>query len=202
MAVSLVAAFVGIANYRIHRELRIFLYYSFFSLITDLTEYMRYAGGMDKPFPMLVQAWTSVLFMVFEFLVFSYFILSNVKDIRRRRAIKALSGIFLICFVMGIVLRRQGFANYWEFYFWESIFLTIPCLIYFYELFTSGPEGSLKALPAFWVITGILMLNCSSIPLYLTLAYMGKYLFIAYNLIYLLYASFFFMVIRANRATG
>lgn len=201
MAVTLIAVFVGIAHYRNRRELRIFIYYSFFSLLTDLTDYIRYAMGMDKPFPLLVQALATYLFMVFEFFAFSYFILSHVKDIRRKRVIKTIPGVFLIFLVLCMILHL-GFIYYWNFYLFESILLTIPCLIYFYELYMHGPEVPLKALPAFWVITGILMVNCCSIPLYLTMAYLDKYMLLAYNLIYLLYTALFCMVIRANLATG
>jgi hypothetical protein len=196
LASTVAALFVATIYYRRQPELRIFLYYTLFSFLTDLTDLYRVMVGVNERFPILLQAALNVVFTFFEFVVFAWFIYLQMSGTRSRRAIKILSSIYLTYMLLGVIWRHM-FIWYQGFYFLESVFITILCLLYFYELFAHTPEGPLNTQPAFWIITGILLMNCCCIPLYLTIGFLGKYIFVSYNLIYLLYTVFFGLMIRA-----
>lgn len=198
IAMSLAALFVGIKHYG-QRELRVFTYYILFSLVQDLTDLYRVLEGVNKPIPEMVQGWLSNLFTLFEFVVFNYFILSHVTGRKRRSAIRIVAGIFLLLFFESIIVHHSYLVDYRVFYLSESVFLTIPCLIYFYELFVDIRNYPLKDRSAFWIITGTLFVNCCGIPIYLMWRYLDRYAGSALDLNYLLYTLFFVLLIKAYR---
>lgn len=196
LIVSASALFLSMAQYRRQPELRIFFYYTLFSLITDLTDLYRALVGVNEHFPFLVQAWSNLFFAIYEFLIFIYFIFRQVSGRGRRRTLRVLTVSYLGYLLFTITLAHKLLTEQ-SLYFTESILVTIASLLYFYELFTQTPEDPLKTQPAFWIITGILLLNCCSLPLYLTMAFLGKYYIVSYNLVYVLYTVFFCLMMRA-----
>jgi hypothetical protein len=59
----------------------------------------------------------------------------------------------------------------------------------------------LKNQPSFWIITGILFLNTSSIPMLLTAGLLGNYSAAAFCLNFILYSILFILIIRAYLCT-
>lgn len=195
IAAAIAALAVSLKYYNRHRVLHIFTWYTLFSLVQDGTDYYRWAKN-DTGLPRTIAGATGNAFMLFEFIVCIYFILLNVSSALRRRVIKIDAGIFL-SFILFCFIRKHFLLYTSVFWFFESLFLVLPCLVYFYELFLDVHERPLKNQPAFWIITGILFLNCFAIPLFLTTGLLGKYEEAAFSLNYILYALFFSLLIRA-----
>jgi hypothetical protein len=196
LLMSFAALMMGLFRYRRQPELRIFFFYTLFSLLTDLMDVYRVAAGPNARFAGMLEGWANLLFTIYEYVLFLHYIYLHVSGVLRRRTIKILGGIYLGYLLLSITLFHK-LLSYQSFYFLESVFITIPCLLYFYELFVQTPESPLKTKPSFWIITGILLLNCGALPLYVVFGSLGKYLDSCYNLVFLLYTSLFCLIIRA-----
>jgi hypothetical protein len=195
IAASIAALVVSLKYYGRHGKLHLFTWYILLSLFQVATDYFRIAGN-NVGIPRLVAGITGNVFMLYEFILCIYFILLHVSSVTRRRIIKVDAGIYL-SFVVFCFCRNYRFIINAVFFFFESLFLVLPCLIYFYELFLGISDRSLKNQPDFWIITGILFLNSCAVPLFLTLGGLGKYEHAAFSLNYILYAIFFLLLIRA-----
>lgn len=195
-SVTLIALVISIKYYHRHRELRVFTYYILLSLLEDSTSVYETIMGPDIFFPHVIHGVIANMFMLTEFSVFVYFILQHISTVKRRRAIQ-IDAVLFFLLVLWTMLRDHRFIIIAGLFPVESFFLVLPPLLYFFELFIRAPSNALKDQPAFWIITGILFLNCCSIPLQFAKAYMGRHAIEWYNLNYLLYALFFFLLIKA-----
>ena len=83
----------------------------------------------------------------------------------------------------------------------ESVFLVFPCLIYFYEFFSTATLRPLRDQPAFWVVSGILFVHAGDIPLQMTIHFLGSLQEMAYMLNYILFSILFILLIRAYLCT-
>ena len=195
---TIAALVVGIIRYRYHRTLRIFTWYIAFSLLTDLIASYIYAYWPRGSFPMQVMNATTIIFSLFEFVVCNLFILHYISSQPRRRIIR-ISGLLYFAALLFVVFVT--YPLYYDEYYTvpEAIFLVIPCLFYFYELFLTRNLRPLTDQPAFWVVTGILFLNACDIPLLVTANFMGNAHDFneAYSLNYVLYSILFVLLIRA-----
>lgn len=194
---ELVALGVAIKYYRRHKILRIFPYYLLLSLMEVWTDYL--SGIGDRPVSLInLHGGVSNVFMLFEYSVCTLFILRYISSRGRRRAIYINSLLFagLLAFALIQNWRNAYQAN---FFFWESFFLLLPCLLYFYDLFVSAQPGSLTDQPSFWVVTGFLFLNACTIPMLLAVLMLGRYHVIALSLNYILYIVLCILLIRAYR---
>ena len=138
----------------------------------------------------------SNFFILAEYGIFTYFLYHSIYSIKRKRAIKANAGIFFLILLCAWV-RKPRFEYSPTLFSLESIFLILPCLVYFYELFIDLNMEPLKDQPPFWVNTGILFLNACSIPLFVGVTLIHQYFEIAFSLNYILYTIFYLLVIRA-----
>jgi len=200
MIATLAALVVSLRYYNRHKDLRIFTYYILFSFLQDLTEFFAPAVKMDKITSRIILASSEYAFMLFEFIVCNYFILQHLSSARRRMAVKVNALIFF-CLLLYMGLRYYKVIYLRSFFLFEAIFLVLPCLLYFYELFVNVRPEPLKNQPSFWIITGILFLNACSIPMLLTVGLLGKYSQAAFFLNFILYSIFFILIIRAYLCT-
>jgi hypothetical protein len=193
------ALVVSIIRYHYHRNLRIFTYYIAFSLVQDLTAYYAFPYGNYRSFRMVVMNLTGLGFMLFEFVACNVFILRYISGARRRKIVK-ISG--LLFFAVLSITASITYPYYWDEYYIvpESVFLVIPCLIYFYELFLTMNLKPLTDQPAFWVVTGILFLSACNIPLLVSSQFLRKYAYFdeAYSLNYIFYSLLFLLLIKAS----
>jgi hypothetical protein len=190
---GIAALVVGIKNYRRHRELRIFTFYVLFSLTQDASDFFRCMCPKGAIAPMIIEGCITLGFMLFEFGVWTFFILSHITSAKRRMIVKIIPIVFVvltICFIWW----KSGEVN---FLLLNCTLLALPCFFYFYELFLSVHEKPLKDQPSFWVITGMLFFSCCSIPLYLIMNAFGKSANETFSLNYILYSLFFSLLIRA-----
>lgn len=195
IAATLAALFTGIRYYRRHRQLRVFLWYTLFSLVEDAADYYR-QWSYNAHLPKMISGGVANAFMLFEFLTCIYFIRMHVSSVLRRRVIM-IDAVIYLAFVLYCFIRARQTLYTPIFFFFESLFLIVPCLVYFYELFLDINLLPLKNQPAFWIITGILFLNCFEIPLLLTEGELGIYHEVAFSLNFVLYILFFSLLIRA-----
>jgi hypothetical protein len=195
MMATLAALVVSLRYYNRHKDLRIFTYYIFFSLLQDLTEFFANAVKMDKITSRIILASSENAFILFEFIVCNYFILQHLSSARRRMSVKVNALIFF-CFLLSLGVMYYKVIYLHTFFIFEAIFLVLPCLLYFYELFVNVRPVPLKNQPSFWIITGILFLNACSVPMLLTLGLLGKYSHAAFFLNFILYSIFFILIIR------
>jgi hypothetical protein len=196
---TVIALVFSIRYYRSHRSLRIFTYYIFFSLLADIAAFWERASGRIGYSEHIALNIYYNLFIVIEFLAFSLFILHYVRKRSARLAIKTtiivfLGIFFLISFVHFDFVPRLKYIIY---IIAESVFLVFPCLIYYYELFITVTPRPLKDEPSFWAVTGIFVLKSCSIPLWLTLTWLGRFAPIAFSLNSVLYSILFILLIRA-----
>jgi hypothetical protein len=197
---SFAALVVSLRYYNRHKDLRIFTYYILFSFLQSLEEFFVHSMIPDKITLRIILASSENAFMLFEFIVCNYFILQHLSSARRRTAVK-VNALIYFCFLLSVGVRHYKSIYLSTFFFLESIFLVLPCLLYFYELFVNIHPEPLKNEPPFWIISGILFLNACSIPMLLTVGLLGKYSIAAFSLNFVLYSIFFILIIRAYCCT-
>jgi hypothetical protein len=188
---------VSIRYYHRHKILRVFPYYLAFSLLEVWSGFILSSAGNHMPLKH-VPGVIANIFMLFEYSLCNFIILRQISSKGRRRAIYINTLIFVAVLAFAI-LENYHFAFQATFFFVESLFLLLPCLLYFYELFVSVQPAPLKDQPVFWVVTGFLFLNACSIPMLMTVGQAGHYHEAVYSLNYILYAIFSILLIRAYR---
>jgi hypothetical protein len=194
------ALVISISYYNRHKDLRIFTYYILFSFLQSLTEFFVHTGDLDQLTSRIISVTSQNAFMLFEFIVCNYFILQHLSSVRRRKLVK-INALIYFCFLLWVGVRHYQLIYQSTFFFFESIFLVLPCLLYFYEQFVNMYPEPLKNQPSFWIITGILFLNATSIPMLLTEGLLRKYYSAALCLNYILYSILFILIIRAYLCT-
>ena len=145
---SFAALVVSIRYYNRHKDLRIFTYYILFSFLQSLTELIVRTGDLDKLTSRTILASSENAFMLFEFVVCNYFILRQLTSVRRRKTLK-INALIYFCFLLWVGVRHYKEVYLNTFFFFESIFLVLPCLLYFYELFVNIRPEPLKNQPSF-----------------------------------------------------
>jgi hypothetical protein len=144
----------------------------------------------------------SVIYIITEISTFFIYINKNICNSKVKLAIKILLGLFYL--LVTYTCYNHYFSYYDTMLSWisviESLFILIPCLFYYYQLFVSQ-ETTLKNHPPFWVVTGILFYTSCSIPVFLLVDYINKNLSGYYNVVfslnYVLYILLFSLFIKA-----
>jgi hypothetical protein len=198
MLVTSIALVFSIKYYRRHSSLRVFPFYICFSLLTDITSIWERTGrGIGQGIQFGLNICYNI-FIVFDFLVFSLFILYYVNGPSRRLAIK---GIVFIGMLLWIWFVHFDVAPGITYIGVESMLLIFPCLIYYYELFVTLTPRQFNREPSFWIVTGLFLVKACSIPLWLTLDRLGRFAFMAFSLNVALYIVLFILLIKAYRCS-
>ena len=195
---TIAALVVSIVCYRRHKTLRIFPYYIASSLFSDMAVLFAFLYWPGDDLLMAIMSASRYAFLIFEFIVFSLFILRSISSPLWRRIIRINVLVFFVLLAIAVALapRHLGIQPM-HYILLQSVFLVPPCLIYFYRLFQTTDLQPLKDQPSFWVITGMLFLKACSIPLMLTVTSMVGHENEAYTLNYILYSLLFVLLIRA-----
>jgi hypothetical protein len=197
MIIATVAALVvSIWYYGRHKDLRIFTYYIALSLTEDVIGLCGYMAP-DWRSVYYVTSIAVNIFALFEFIICNLFILHYILSPKRRLVIKINLFVYpaLLAFLL---IKKYPDSIYTPYFLLGCIFLVIPCLFYFYELFQKVSLQPLKNQPAFWIVTAFLFHNACTIPFALTGGFLGKYLEAASSVVYFLYSIVFLFIIRAN----
>jgi hypothetical protein len=194
VAMGILVLVTSIAFYRRHKGLRIFTWLLFLDLAEIASEYWHYIRPGER-FPHQLAAGTTLFFLLAENVVCILFVYTQLLSRKWKIVVAALPVFFVaMCFLLAI-FRPSIRLN--SIYALDCITLTVPCLLYFYELFVYPLNKPLMDEPGFWVVTGIMFLNCCSIPLYLADGLSHNDRTKALSLNCLLYAFFYGMLFRA-----
>lgn len=191
---GMIAFVISLKNYRRHKELRIFGYLLFFDLTQIATTFFAYTQP-GKHWIDVIMMLTTLGFLLFENVVCIRFIYYQLISRKRRLSIVGLP--LLLAAQTVILLIYQTMGQFQVFAIVDCATLTVPCLLYFYELFVCTTGKQLKNDPVFWVVTGLLFLKCGSLPLWLSRGFTNDDAYKASSLNFLLYSVFFVMLIKA-----
>jgi hypothetical protein len=144
--------------------------------VLNLLFYLDYFSAMNKvTYYKTVGILNSFCFLS-EFLAYYYFFLQTLQSKKAKSVLRilrigfiALTLFYLLnAFIFNIrtttVMYYLGAIEY--------LFLLIPCLVYFYELFTIPSLQNLLQRPSFWIASGIFFISFISIPYYTIASYL------------------------------
>lgn len=164
LLLSVIAAIIGFRHRHKFKYLRFFPWYALAAAMQILISF--FCVSCKLPSYALIANSSLLCFMVVEFIIF-YHLLSRILRIAYLRAtIKVMQLIFLA--VTSVTCLDFSFIECVPLLYniINSLFLIIPCLFYFYEVFTSPPTVSLSSQPAFWIIIGFSFMVIGSLPFY------------------------------------
>lgn len=196
--VCLIAFIFSLRYYRRHRALRIVPYYIAIWLLMDGVEFYNYISPRGDRFANALDNIGAVIITIFEFCVFSLLILRFIEGARRRLAIKLNTVIFFIAEIF-LYFRAYPRNPIISMCMLEAAALVLPCVFYFYELFTNMNTKALKDRPSFWIVTGIIYQGVYNACLTLSMAYMGRFSDGAYDFAILFYCILFVLFMRAYK---
>jgi hypothetical protein len=196
---TLIAFIFSLRQYGRHPALRILSYYFGFFILAEASEFYLYISSKSDRFALLLAVICDDTLTVFEFCVFSLLILHYIVGAGRRLAVKLNTVIFFIAeiiFVFRTFLPRSNIPLG----LLEAAAIVPPCVIYYYELFTSMNTKALRDRPSFWVVTGILCQAACNSSLILSMEYMGRFGDGAYAFGILFYCILFVLLLRAYKS--
>lgn len=198
----MIAFTVGMMHWDNNKQLRIITVYA--GILLALTFLGGYAGTHLKNHILIEYIRKSCLYLsiFFETTIFYVFISHKLVDTRFKIICKILFALFLVLFLY--LVPDKFFHNEVEVnsvIVLKSIFLIIPCLFYFYELFNAN-SLNLNEDATFWIITGILSYDSCRIPISLIAKYVEKNISVdsfsvILSLNYFLYCIRFLLFLKA-----
>jgi hypothetical protein len=197
LLVELITLIVSVLNYRRHRTLRVFTYYILFSMAQMFADLAYFGFGKTIILKNFLISFTN-LFMLFEFSVGIIYILRNISGKGRKIAIYIDAALYLGLLAL-VGIKDFRFLYQGSFFLFESFFMLLPCLLYYYDLFISGRSERLTDEPSFWIVTGFVLLDACSIPMYMAWSFTGRDQDDIYAMNYILYTILFLLMIRAYR---
>ena len=198
--ITLIAFIFSLRHYGRDRALRILSYYFAFFLLSMGVEFYLYISPRGDRFANDLASICYGALIIFEFCVFSLLILLYIAGPGRRLAVKLNMMIFLIAEVF-MYFRTLPRNPIFSMGIVETAGLVLPCVIYFYELFTNMNTKALKGRPSFWIVTGILYQSAFNASLTLSMEYMGRFSEGAYAFGILFYCILFVLFMRAYRCS-
>lgn len=145
------------------------------------------------------------LFVIIEFAIFYNLILQLLKSTYLKASLYSITILFIAFCIYS--WAKIDFSTYIPgfFYITDSICLTIPCLFYFYEIFTATPIINLSNQPSFWIVIGFSFLAICTLPFYLLEHYLYENFRDFYDraciLNYVFYCLLFFLISKAFLCT-
>lgn len=196
---ALITFIFSLRYYKRHRAFRIIPYYIGFcfvqAMVVDLYWYVSPRGDRLADSLELI---STIVFTIFEFCVFSLLILPYIAGAGWRFAIKLNAVLFFTAETL-LFFRTYPRVSIYSICLVELIAIVPPCLIYFYELFTTMNTKALKDRASFWVVIGILYLGACSCTLFVSFEYVGRFGDGAFALGNLFYCILFVQFIRAYK---
>jgi len=198
--ITLIAFIFSLKQYGQHRFLRILSYYFAFFLLAEGMEFYMYISPKGDRFAVLLASLWDDALTIFEFCVFSLLILRYIVGAGRRLAVKLNTVIFFIAEII-LFFRTNPRNSIIPLGLLEAAAIVPPCIIYYYELFTSMNTKALKDRPSFWVVTGILCQGICNSSLTISMEYMGRFGDGAYDFGILFYCILFLLLLRAYKSS-
>jgi hypothetical protein len=199
IVVTLIAFIFSLRHYRRHRALRIVPYYFGGWLLMDGFQMYWYISSPGVRYAHVDNAIIASL-TVFEFCVFSLLILHYINGAGRRLAVKLNTVIFFIAEVF-LYIRTFPRNAIFSMDLLEAAALVLPCVFYFYELFTNMNTRALRDRPSFWIVTAIIYQGVFNFCLTLSMEYMGRFSDGAYAFAIIFYCILFVFFMRAYKCS-
>jgi hypothetical protein len=172
---ALITFIFSLRYYGRRRAFRIIPYYIGFCLFQELVVgFYWYVSPSGDRLANSLESISIIAFTIFEFCAFSLLIFSFIAGAGRRLALKLNAVVFFIAEIL-LYLRTFPRISIYSNSLFELIALVPPCLIYFYELFTTTNTKALKDRASFWVVLGVASLSVFSFTLLLSFEYLGRF---------------------------
>lgn len=173
---------------------------------------IQYKRAQETPSPMDLRIAHDSLYvyLIVELTCCLLFIKSYLQSKRIKQLILPAIGLFWIFTIYYWLFKPSNTNFYSEVPTVEGFLVIIPAAYFFYELLTGRPDKDLFTEPAFWTISGILVLFTVITPVFLLLNYFIQNknalfykLYITNNIAYtLLFTTFVIAIASARKPNG
>lgn len=124
--------------------------------------------------PKTISKFTLYLYLLFEATCCLLFIKKHITSVIFRKIITLSNLLFIIYSATYWALKFDTYVYSLHIIIIESFLIIIPCLYFFYELFTRAPDKNIFNEPDFWVISGMLISFSIMTPFSLLFNYLEK----------------------------
>lgn len=178
---ELTAIIIGLMYQRKNTIGQFFLFYIIFDItILILDEYFAHFSNLTNKEGNLFVYITNSLIFVCELLVYFFFFQKTLQS-KSIKKIMPVLGVFFIVLTSFYLLHtifyqvpKMGFIDMNYLGVIEFVFLIVPCIFYFSELFIKPSEKKLLKRPSFWITTGIFFYSFISIPFFFISDYLAE----------------------------
>jgi hypothetical protein len=193
---ELTAIIFGLIYQRKNRIGQFFIFYIILDIsILIFDNYLHdFSGLTGKEFNNSLLISNSLSFLG-EIAAYFFFFQLTLRNKLIKHSISVLRIVFIILVLAHLlnvfVIHRPLTGN--DMYYLgavELLFLIIPCLFYFIELFSKPSVKGLFQRPSFWITTGVFFYSFISIPMYSIIDYLLKSKYQYYNEVTWLLFSF------------
>lgn len=125
--------------------------------------------GFNHPYYNTYVRYSNTIISTIELLVYSFYFNKILKKTFIRKTLMlctaAYTAIVIISLLtnFNIITNRPAYSG-WLIYALELTILLPYCLLYYISIFTNKTADRLSEKPSFWLVTGLLIYSCLSIP--------------------------------------
>lgn len=132
----------------------------------------------------------NTIFELIEFIAFYHFFRKCLRTRRIKQVLKLF--LILLCtiisfFLIGLIFFPYLISNIGEYSLFTNVveffFLTVLCLAYFYELYSSVPEMNLFKRPSFLIVTSCFFYTALMIPFFMIASEMLHFISLVYYIL-------------------
>jgi hypothetical protein len=211
--VLLVAFYVSIKRYKDYPLLKLFPYYTCALLVIFINSTFADHVNSDINLILLNQvlSYADHSFTLLELFVFTVFFQNILFSNSAKKILTSLTILFSLYFIY-VTFSDKFFpheiseSSQTRAYTIEAVLLLLPCVVYFYELFSRDPTRILANEPAFWIVTGLFSFITCTLPISIMENYIRNQhihlLLELYSLFHIFYILFFVMLMRAYKCNA
>jgi hypothetical protein len=183
-------------------KIKILLFiYTTASFIQIIASYLLILTHITKSKLVFLDVTTSSIFMVIELSICYLLLLQHISSSFFKATMKVFYFLFIIGMTGYLISEGISYQTNDRLFTIENMLILIPCLYYFYELFTQPPNKNLIKEPFFWIASGMLMFFSTTTPIFLTSTYLHKNYpdleISLYSVVYMAYSILFITFIIA-----
>lgn len=170
---ELAALIIGLLYVRKDKIGRFFLAYIAFELSILLTDFYFLADNrLSQKFYNYFIYTTNSLIAYVELLVYFHYFRKLLHGNRIKKILTVLTIIYSLLIIILITTKFSFITNRYYYLAYitgaiEFVFMLVPCVYYFIQLFKTSSSFRLTERPSFWIVTGIFFFSLISIPYYL-----------------------------------
>lgn len=205
---ELAALIIGLLYVRKEKVGQFFIAYMAFDFCILLAGWYIEIDIISSPnFKSYFQNTTNTLIAYVELLVYFYFFRKILKVNKIKKILTCLTVLYSLIVIIYITTKFGFITTRYDYNALiigatEFVFLLIPCVYYFLQLFKLNSSVRLTERPSFWIVTGIFFFSLISIPYYLLSRYFKNTQYELKNLfdavlIYIPFTANFLFLIKA-----